>query len=87
MGLSPSIVFIIRLLSKSSNYVHEEPVTFAVQTVHTTLLSGTEKLKTIVLGLLAESEKGIQEKINQPEQPGAFARLVVLVVCDLFCAA
>ena len=59
----------------------------AVQTVDTSLLSGAENLKTIVLDFWAKSGKGIQEKINQPEHPGAFARLVVSVVCDLFCAA
>ena len=48
---------------------------------------GTENLKTTGLGFWAESGEGIQEKINQPEQPRAFARLVVSVVCDLFCAA
>ena len=59
----------------------------AVETVDITLLSGTEKLKRIILGFWAEAGKGIQEKINQPEQPRAFACLVVSVVCDMFCAA
>ena len=65
--------------------MHEEQ--FAVQTGDITLLWGTENLKTIVLGFWAESGKGIQEKINQPGQPGAFARLVVSIVCDLFRTA
>ena len=85
MGLSTPIVFIIKLLSKSSNYVHEEQ--FAVQTAWRRNASMAENLKTIVLGFWAESGKGIQEKTNQPEQPGAFARLVVSIVCDLFCTA
>ena len=65
--------------------MHEEQ--FAVQTVDITLLLGTENFKTIVPGFWAESGKGIQEKINEPEQPGAFACLVVSVICDPFCAA
>ena len=87
MGLSPPFVFIVRLLSISPNYVHEEQLRsqFKLSTQH--FYRGTENLKTVVLGFWVESGKGIQEKINQPEQPGAFARVVVSVVCDLFWAA
>ena len=65
--------------------MHEEQ--FAVQTGDISFYGGTQNSETIILGFWAESGKGIQEKTNQPEQPGAFARFVVSIVCDLFCTA